>query len=118
MNVFVRVTQRRSNQIKHGTDGTSGTSVVVPRQRPPDHLRSRPVLQADRRQDCRVARHGLDGTSTSAGNVDEYLGKFTGVEEAKTGGVMMTCVFKINQVMLPSLCQPPSPVQDVIRKQS
>jgi hypothetical protein len=67
------------------------------------------VLQADRREYCRIAGHSLDGASASSGDIDENLSKPTCLEEPEAGSASVASVLKVQQFMRRSLRQSQSP---------
>jgi hypothetical protein len=71
-------------------------------------------LQADRREYCRIAGHGLDCASASSGDINENLGESTGLEKTKAGSVAVAGVFKVQQFMESSLRKSPSQLNRTI----
>ena len=56
-------------------------------------------MEADRGQYGGVSGNCLDGASATSGNVDENLTKFTGFKEAKAGGVSVSGVLEIHELV-------------------
>ena len=66
------------------------------------------MLQADRREYRRIAGHSFDCASASSGDINENLGEPTRLEETNAGGVAMSGVHKVQQLMGSSLRKPRS----------
>jgi hypothetical protein len=64
------------------------------------------MLETDRREYRRVARHSFDRATASPRDIDENLGKPTRLEETNAGGVAMSGVHKVQQLMGSSLRKP------------
>jgi hypothetical protein len=66
------------------------------------------VLQANRGQYRRITGYRFNGASASSGNVDKDFSEFAGFKEAHAGSVSITGMFKVYDLVCPSLWKPPS----------
>jgi hypothetical protein len=65
------------------------------------------MLETDRREYRRVARHSFDRATASPRDINKNLSKLAGVEETNAGSVAMSSVHKIHQLMGSSLRKSP-----------